>query len=524
MSEQLPPAPEPTPTPAGTPAPTEPELSPPADLPRERRPHPLTPLIRGWIVLLAIVVYVGREFIPDGSNGNLLDQLPPLPYIIGGVAVVVALAALGSFVTWWFTKFVIDENELRIETGMLTKVSRKIGFNRIQSVDLIQPLGARLFSLAELRIEAGSGDGAKIRYLRRSDATRLRDYLLARAHGETADLGAQSDADVLADRASTDRVLTTISPGQLVGGFLLSPEFVWTVLIGVVMVVIGLVLDILVFFVPAFIGFGITVVSLLSRRVIAQFNYSLADTGRGLRITRGLTNLTSQSLPIDRIQGLRISQPLLWRPPGWYRVDVDVLGYSGGSDTGEGRSDASSLLLPVATLDQVRAALAHCLPGTDHEAVPLTGIPRRARWRRWWNASTIRYGVDERIAVNTIGWLVARREIVPHAKTQSVRITRGPVQRRFDLATVHIDTTKGPVTWRIPDLSGEDARALATSQLNRARHARVLAVADKQAREAALPLVDHEPEEQRQPHLSGGGPGEPPAAGTLSEWPDPPPR
>ena len=82
---------------------------------------------------------------------------------------------------------------------------------------------------------------------------------------------------------------------------------------------------------------------------------------RGLRITRGLTNLTSQSVPINRIQGVKTSQPLLWKLQGWYRVDVDILGAQGDSEDNE--SNASSVLLPVATLDEVELAIGRVLPG-----------------------------------------------------------------------------------------------------------------------------------------------------------------
>ena len=76
-------------------------------------------------------------------------------------------------------------------------------------------------------------------------------------------------------------------------------------------------------FVPMVFG----VFSLVSRRVIAMFHFTLAESSRGLRVTRGLTNLTSQSVPVDRIQGVRLCQPVLWKPFGWWRVDVDIVGY-----------------------------------------------------------------------------------------------------------------------------------------------------------------------------------------------------
>ena len=70
------------------------------------------------------------------------------------------------------------------------------------------------------------------------------------------------------------------------------------------------------------------------------------------------------------------------------------------------------------------------------------------------------------------------RNIVPHAKTQSVRIEQGPLQRRLRLADVHIDTPKGPVTLSPTSSTQRVARELTMTQLDRAsRPARAAASA-----------------------------------------------
>src|SRR5215207_9964078 len=147
------------------------------------RPHPLTPFIRGWIVLLAILFALAREVVPDG-NEQTGFSLSALNWVLPVVALAVLFAGFAGFISWYFTRFVIDEEELRVETGAIFKSSKKVPFERLQSVDIIQPLAARLFGLAELRLEAGAGDSAiKLRYLRRTKAASLREYLLTRAHG-----------------------------------------------------------------------------------------------------------------------------------------------------------------------------------------------------------------------------------------------------------------------------------------------------------------------------------------------------
>jgi putative membrane protein len=70
------------------------------------------------------------------------------------------------------------------------------------------------------------------------------------------------------------------------------------------------------------------------------------------------------------------------------------------------------------------------------------------------------------------GWITHVRDVVPHAKTQSVRIEQGPLQRLLRLADVHVHTPRGPVNAVARQIDDHAARELALSQLDRARAAR----------------------------------------------------
>ncbi|HET9872041.1 MAG TPA: PH domain-containing protein [Propionibacteriaceae bacterium] len=454
------------------------------------RPHPLTPFIRGWLVLVAIVVGLGRELVPDGARDSPFT-VSDLRWVLPLILVVLLGAGLVGFVSWYFTRFVIDDDELRIETGALFKNSKRIAFERLQSIDLIQPFAARIFGLAELRLEVGAGDSTvKLRYLSRTNASQLRDYLLARAHGErtsrsVTDLGPASS--LLTDLAATDRPLVTVSPQRLVAGFVLSSEWLFTVATAAVALAVSAGFGVITYALPGLLPLVIGGISMIGRRVVSMFNFTLAQSSRGLRVTRGLTNLTSQSVPVDRIQGVKISQPLLWRWVDWYRVDVDILGY--GASAGENNeSDATSVLLPVASTDQVRLALAEVLPDVDLDTIALQRSPGRARWLHWFTAHTLRYGWNESVLLTEHGLLTRVRNVVPHAKTQSVRIRQGPLQRGLRLADVHVDTPRGPVNAVARELAEVTARELAMSQLDRARAARRRARDQQSARPAPLPI------------------------------------
>ena len=56
-----------------------------------QRPHPATPLIRGWLVLVAIIFTFGRQLLPDGDEEGFSTD--DLGWILLGVAGIVVLAA-----------------------------------------------------------------------------------------------------------------------------------------------------------------------------------------------------------------------------------------------------------------------------------------------------------------------------------------------------------------------------------------------------------------------------------------------
>jgi putative membrane protein len=476
------------PTPTTSSSPPDPTA---ATIKQTERPHPLTPLVRGWLILVAIAIGWGREIVTGGGENQF--EAGGLTWFLLIVAIVVLVAAIAGFITWYFTRFVIDDEELRIESGAIFKKSTKIPFERLQSVDIIQPLAARIVGLAELRLDAGNSS-TKLRYLSRGKASRLRDYLLTRAHGQQAsirELDQQAAASIFTDLGVADRPLVQVSPQRLILSFLLSTEWIIPAAITIIILVVTTVLAATPYALGGLIPLLIGMLTLVWRRVIGMFNFTLAESPRGLRVTRGLTNLTSQSVPIDRIQGVKTSQPLLWGPLGWYRVDVDILGYA-HDDSDNNESNASSVLLPVATLDEVELAVGRALPGFDLDAIELHPSPRRARWLRWFDFWTLRYGWDDRILITERGWVTHTRDVVPHAKTQSVHIDQGPLQRVLRLADVHVHTPRGPVNAVAHQIDERPARELALSQLDRARAARA---AERQHRNVgAVGTDDHQGE------------------------------
>lgn len=415
-----------------------------ADAPEAKlteRPHPLTPLIRGWVVLLALLIGFGREVISWFTEQH---PLPPVTLLGAGVAAIVVVAVGAGLISWLTTRFVIDTDELRIETGLVLRRSQRIAFDKVTSIDVLQPLAARLFALAELEIDIGSSERVKLRYLTRARAYALRDYLLSRARGHQATVDELEDPGLrLSDLNEDDTVLVRIAPQQLILGAVSSNEFLWLVLTVVVTVTLAVIAAPTLGGLVLISALGLSAISgiggFVVRRVTGQFNFTLSTRPAGLRISRGLTSLTSQSLPPRRIQLIRLSQSLLWRRLGWYRAEIDVLGLGIRNDEGS-RSSVSSVLLPVATIDQVRTVLAHVWPVADWERIELHTAPTRARFVHPFSAPFLGFGHDDLLVVSRHGWLERRWDLVPHARIQSVRITQGPISRWLKLANLGFHT------------------------------------------------------------------------------------
>jgi putative membrane protein len=176
---------------------------------------------------------------------------------------------------------------------------------------------------------------------------------------------------------------------------------------------------------------------------------------------------------------VRIIEPWLWRPKGWCKVEVNVAGYAG-----EGQ-DKVSVLLPVAPKAQALALLGRVLPDVDLGAPPVNPAPTRAWWVDPVAWRFLAAGVDDRYFVAQRGRFQRETDIVPHEKVQSVRLSQGWLQRRLALATLHVDTTPGPVQASAAHRDASAARALLDRETGLARAARARAAPEQWMRHSS---------------------------------------
>jgi putative membrane protein len=399
------------------------------------RLHPLSPAVRAGRVLVAFLAVFLPTFLGGSRNG--------WDAIIHGLALAV-LVGLGV-VSWLVTRWRIEGSDLRIETGLVRRSLMRYPLSQVQAIDTVRPGLARLFGLSELRLRmAGTGGSARLAYLPVGEADTVRARLLALATGNHEDTPEPED-----------RALVTVPVSRALASLVLTVPAL--VLIGYVATLIAaaaagaaVTSAILRYAAPTLIGVAIA----LWRHFNLAYHATVAHAPEGLRVRAGLVETRAETIPRGRVQAVRLFEPLLWRPFGWCRLDVDVAGRvrdRGGEQRNERQLRA---VLPVGTREEARRLLEILVPGAPE---PERKPPRRARWKSPLRYRRLSYAYDATYAVATSGRLARIERWVPLTKVQSLRRVEGPAQRRLGLATVYLDTAGKRFGAAFRDLDGGEA-------------------------------------------------------------------
>ena len=442
-----------------------------------RRMHPITPALKGWKALAALLAIVAYNSSDNIQNAGDLMQEGRWRYVL---AVILAFAAIGfgyATIAWRVTKFSVTDDAVHLHTGVLFRQQRQARLDRLQAVDIVQPLLARLTGLAELRLEVagGAGSAVSLSFLRESEAEALRAELLARAAGLRVRL------DEAPAASAPEQPVFEVPMSRLLGATLRSGQTAMLVVFVVAIVASGVLMHSIapVFtLVPAVLGVG----GALWTRVNHGANFRAAVSPDGIRLRHGLTESRAQTVPPGRVQALRFTQGPLWRGPDWWRVEMNVAGYGSEKEPQTAnvllpvgtRSDALLalwLVLPDLRVDDPRVLFDAALSGSG-DAGGFTTVPRRARlldlvgWRRRGVLVT-----DRALFIRS-GRVFRRLVVVPHERTQSIVLKQGPVQRSLHVASLHVHSTAGPVHPAVEHLDAQVAAALLAEQTDRARRAR----------------------------------------------------
>ncbi|WP_221625423.1 PH domain-containing protein [Homoserinimonas aerilata] len=496
------------------------------------RMHPASPLLKGGIALIAIlgvVVANLRErliqiFVPEWNEGG-----DPLDYVIDSgltgwallvVLGVVVVLIIGFYVSWRMHSFRITDELVEVRSGILFRTSRKARLDRIQGINIVRPFIARLFGTARLEInQAGADANVQLAYLGSSASDELRREILRLASGTQAAASPQAVpagegfiesrvhellAPELDPDAAPPQSVVKLNAGRLAGSIALS-ETTIILLLMIIGVIVGVIVsgELLGFIgvIPVMLGLGGYIVSKFTR----SLRYSIAATPDGVRVGFGLLSTSNETLPPGRIHSVQLSQPLLWRPAGWWQIRVNRASQS----TAKGAAgEANTTILPVGDRGDVLRVLQLLLPDVlrDEQAAALLASgfagrgepgdgfensPRRAAVLRWFSWRRNGFALTDAAFVLRKGAVWRQLVVVPAPRLQSLAVEQGPLRRALRLVTLQLHTVAGPITARLGAVDADvavrffgDAAALMIAAAQR-DHSHRWGAGDADAQDAA---------------------------------------
>lgn len=441
------------------------------------------------------------------AGGAVLGAQGQWALVIGiGLAVAVA-SVIGLLIKWLKLEYRVGSDEIRIDSGFLSRTSRAIPFDRVTDVDLEQGPIHRLFGLARVRLETGASAGSKEEdgvldtiSLERAEA--LREHIRARRRGEQAPVaGAAVEAPPLY-AMDVRRVATAgffnFSLAVIAGLFGVTQTFgdvlgfdpfersFWVGLFAqagplrdlviahqIVAVLAGTILLVL-------LGIGTGLV----RTALREYGFRLDRTDTGLRRRRGMLTLTDATIPAKRVQAAILANGPIRNHFGWWVLKLQSLAMDGKkgdhvvaplAHEGEAAHILQSLHWPIAPEAGAWRRVSRAFIGSYAAAIgppmilPLavpflgsTGLNVVAAlpflgvvavlWLivapvlivgRWMGWRHTRYALGEDTLFVETGWWRHRRRILPLRKIQSIDLTENFWSRAFGICTLRLGVAGG---------------------------------------------------------------------------------
>jgi putative membrane protein len=411
------------------------------DFESRQKLHPLSPLLHAISVFPAMIGIAIALFAPSGFS--FTQYFPDLlPFIAALLAIGLASMALAivvavfQYFSWRVFSFWIDEDgDLRVRSGVFIRNERRVQLSRLQTVDVVQPFVARIFSMATVVVEVAGQDNSRVsfRFLTLTDARKIRQRLLELTSGVRSD-PAGNDASVLFRLPSRDLALA----------LLLRTSTVLLLAATIAILVFSYLTEGWAGMTFALVTGGVPILIVINE-FITYYGFTVFDSPEGLRLRYGLLKTENRTIPEGRVQAIDYVEPWLWRNRGWTRVVINIAGV-GSTSQGSSNKAKETLLLPVAEKKVAQELVARVLPQIDISEIQWHYAPKRAIRRSpiQWRNLAMGWNADSFAARR--GRITRHLMVIPHARTQSVHMTQGPWERVLKLASLHIDTTPGPVT------------------------------------------------------------------------------
>lgn len=306
--------------------------------------------------------------------------------LFGTMAIAFVYILISSILSWLRYTYRLEQGELRIEYGVLVRKKRYIPLERIQSIDISEGVLQRLFGLVKIKIETAGGGGddeaeAVLSAISKEEVRYIQEYVAA-AKNSTNVAENVVESESIYKITSSQLVLLSLTSGGV--GVVISAVFAFLSQLDDFIPyekvfrgfetwwAVGNVLLIAVF---VFLGFLLAWVAALFGTMLKYANFTVLKTDQDLIITQGLLERRQITIPLNRIQAIRVNENIVRQMLGYGTVYVESAGGSLSNQEG-----AKVVLLPLVKLRDIWPLLSPHL--TDYQMNPsFTAVPKRAMAR-----------------------------------------------------------------------------------------------------------------------------------------------
>lgn len=367
---------------------------------KPRRQHPVAMMTFVFRTLRELIVPIIVIFFLGQGGGSPL-------FTWWGISLMLSVLFVTGFVSWLRFTWRVEQDELRIEQGLMVRRKRYVPRDRIQAIDISSGPLQRMFGLVRLNVltAGGTSPEAQISALSLQEAKAIREAL--QVEPREAEVAAQ-DSSWPVYRISRKRLLLAASTA---GSFGVALSIVGTLMAQINQIITE---EQLIAFLEDRAG-GTTsefwiifvVLAVLAAWLLSLFGtllrfsgFTLMRNGRELSIRRGLFEKKQITIPYHRIQAVRVVEGILRQPFGFAMVYVENAGF--GDEGGK-----TTVVFPLLRKRELQKFLEEMLPQYD---VALPGVcpPARAFLRY-----QIRTVVPALVAASALAWLLTWYWVIP---------------------------------------------------------------------------------------------------------------
>ena len=351
--------------------------------------HPISALInfvkvlKEMILPLIVLVFVNGF----GDDANFWSGL--FTYGIYGVLLLFML--ISGIIKWKRFRYWFEDGELRIEYGLFVKKKRYIPFERIQSLDYTEGILHRPFGLVKVKVETAGGGptkeaDAELTAIKKEAAEQIKkEIMLAKSqHTYNPEENLETEEIIVEEkkpifRMSTKDLLILASTSGGVGVFfsglavfasqfseLIPYERIYNEIM--IFIKFGVLMVALVIFVVLLMAWIVSVLLTF----INYYNFTIILEDDEIIITRGLLEKKKITIPLTRIQGIRLVENPIRQLTGYATVTVD----SAGGSMAE--KDETIRLLPLIKKAEIYPILKEIFP--DFQLQPtFQRVPNKSR-------------------------------------------------------------------------------------------------------------------------------------------------